>query len=58
VTGTLRFACDTSVAFQRSTPPTPITAHADERILLTRDERAEPTYLRLKISYELVTGPA
>ena len=35
-----------------------LAAHVDERILLTRDERAEPTYRRLKISYELVTGPA
>lgn len=35
-----------------------LAARTDGRVLLTRDERAAPTYRRLKVSYELVTGPA
>lgn len=35
-----------------------VSAHADDRILLTRDDRAERTYRRLRINYELVAGRA
>lgn len=34
-----------------------LAAHAHDRILLTRDERAERTYRRLEIAHELVAGP-
>lgn len=34
-----------------------LAAHAHDRILLTRDERAERTYRRLEIAHELVEGP-
>lgn len=32
--------------------------HADKRVLLTRDERAERIYRRVSVRYELDTGPA
>lgn len=35
-----------------------LAAHHDRRVLRTRDERAERTYRRLKITYELVAEPA
>jgi hypothetical protein len=34
-----------------------LAAHHDERVLLTRDHRAERTYRRLGIAFELLTGP-
>lgn len=34
-----------------------LAAHGDDRVLLTRDERAERTYRRLQVAYELVIGP-
>ncbi len=35
-----------------------LAAHDDQRLLLTRDQRAERTYRRLAVEFELLVGPA
>lgn len=35
-----------------------LAAHEDERVLLTRDQRAERTYRRLAIRFEMIVGSA